>query len=113
MQQHLKWLRPTRSMRDPAAIAATWAAQLARQHMRQALVPHNDTTLACWRLQDYQVPHRRGHCDLHVARRLAAAHGDQARHVTQIAEKENLGRRLVPWHDVIDAEVVYAARFEA
>ena len=63
--------------------------------------------------QEYKVPHRRGHCNIDVAQRLAHAYGDQARHVTEIAERENLGRRLVPWHDVIEAEVVYAARFES
>jgi C-terminal domain of alpha-glycerophosphate oxidase len=61
-------------------------------------------------LQEYRVPHRRGHCNIDVAQRLARAYGDQAHHVTEIAQQERLGRRLVPWHDVLEAEVVYAAR---
>jgi glycerol-3-phosphate dehydrogenase len=61
--------------------------------------------------QEYKVPHRRGHCNIDVAQHLANSYGDQAAKVTAIAQEEGLGRRLVPWHDVIEAEVVYAARY--
>jgi glycerol-3-phosphate dehydrogenase len=63
-------------------------------------------------VQSYHVPHRPGHINIDIARRLTAAYGDQAEHVTAIAEAEGLSRRLVPWHDIIEAEVVYAARHE-
>ena len=62
--------------------------------------------------QDYVVPHRPGYVNIDVAKHLATSYGDQARHVTDIAMREQLGRRLVAWHDVIEAEVVYAARHE-
>jgi glycerol-3-phosphate dehydrogenase len=58
------------------------------------------------------VPHRSGYVNIDVAKRLAACYGDQARLVTTIAGEQGLGHRLVPWHDVIEAEVVYAARHE-
>lgn len=63
-------------------------------------------------VQEYTVPHRSGHINIDVAKRLTAAYGDQAPLVTAIAEKQLLSRRLVPWHDIIEAEVVYAARHE-
>lgn len=63
-------------------------------------------------MQEYRVPHRSGHVNIDVAKRLAACYGDQAPLVTDIAQRERLSRRLVAWHDVIEAEVVYAARHE-
>lgn len=56
-------------------------------------------------MQTYKVPHRTGHININIARRLTAAYGDQASHVTDIAQHERLSRRLVPWHDIIEAEV--------
>lgn len=56
-------------------------------------------------VQEYKVPHRTGHINIDIARRLTAAYGDQAFHVTHIAQHEQLSRRLVPWHDIIEAEV--------
>jgi glycerol-3-phosphate dehydrogenase len=63
-------------------------------------------------LQEYVVPHRPGYVNIDVAKRLASCYGDQARLVTKIAGDNNLGHRLVPWHNIIEAEVVYAARHE-
>lgn len=62
--------------------------------------------------QNYTVPHRPGAIDTRVAKHLAAAYGDRAFHVTEIAERQKLGHRLVRGHPQLEAEVVYAAREE-
>ena len=42
----------------------------------------------------------------------ADSYGDRAHMITEIAEQDKLGRRLVRGHPMIEAEVVYAARHE-
>ena len=63
-------------------------------------------------MQAYKVPHRSGYVNIDVAKRLTRAYGGQAHRVTAIAQQEKLSHRLVAWHDIIEAEVVYAARYE-
>eukprot|EP01026_Neomeris_dumetosa_P079216 TRINITY_DN8623_c0_g1_i2.p1 TRINITY_DN8623_c0_g1~~TRINITY_DN8623_c0_g1_i2.p1 ORF type:complete len:486 (-),score=65.90 TRINITY_DN8623_c0_g1_i2:557-2014(-) len=62
--------------------------------------------------QNYTVPHRPGYIAPDVARHLARSYGDKAFEVTRLAMEKGLGRRLVNWHTVIEAEVVYAVREE-
>lgn len=62
--------------------------------------------------QNYTVPHRPGAIDTRVAKYLAAAYGDRARKVTSLAEEYSLGKRLVRGYPIIEAEVVYAMRYE-
>eukprot|EP01025_Chloroclados_australasicus_P047045 TRINITY_DN5218_c0_g3_i1.p1 TRINITY_DN5218_c0_g3~~TRINITY_DN5218_c0_g3_i1.p1 ORF type:complete len:683 (-),score=94.91 TRINITY_DN5218_c0_g3_i1:228-2222(-) len=62
--------------------------------------------------QNYTVPHRPGYIAPDVARHLTRAYGDRAFAVTKLAMEKGLGHRLVQWHTVIEAEVVYAVREE-
>lgn len=51
-------------------------------------------------------------CSSATARHLAAAYGDQAQHVLQLAAAQQLGKLLVPGHPYLEAEVVWAVRHE-
>jgi len=62
--------------------------------------------------QNYTVPHRPGAIDTRVAKYLAASYGDRAHVITHIAEDNALGKRLVRGYPVIEAEVLYAMRYE-
>lgn len=62
--------------------------------------------------QNYSVPHRTGAIDTKVAKYLSAAYGSNAFKVTKLAEDMKLGRRLVYGHPILEAEVVYCARYE-
>ena len=62
--------------------------------------------------QSYTVPHRPGAIDTRVAKHLAHNYGGQALVVTKLAEDMKLGKRLVRGHPIIEAEVIYAARYE-
>lgn len=62
--------------------------------------------------QNYTVPHRPGAIDTRVAKYLAASYGDRAPMITKLAEEYALGKRLVRGYPVIEAEVVYAVRYE-
>ncbi|MEW6281973.1 MAG: FAD-dependent oxidoreductase, partial [Candidatus Eremiobacterota bacterium] len=50
--------------------------------------------------------------DAAVAEHLSRNYGDRAIQVAEIAAKENLGARLAAAHPYLEAEAVYAARFE-
>lgn len=49
-------------------------------------------------------------CSSATARHLAAAYGDQAGKVLQLAADQKLSGLLVPGHPYLEAEVVYAVR---
>ena len=76
--------------------------------------------------QDYQVPYRnlptedtygkpelkdtRVDVDTEIAAHLSACYGDNVDRVLSIAQENNLGKRLVPNHPVLEAEVLYTCR---
>lgn len=76
--------------------------------------------------QDYQVPYRnlptedtygkpelkdtRVDVDSEIAAHLSACYGDNVDRVLSIAQENNLGKRLVPNHPVLEAEVMYTCR---
>jgi glycerol-3-phosphate dehydrogenase len=49
-------------------------------------------------------------CSSATARHLAAAYGDQAQHVLQLAASQQLSKLLVQGHPYLEAEVVWAVR---
>jgi glycerol-3-phosphate dehydrogenase len=50
-------------------------------------------------------------CSSATARHLAAAYGDQAGNVLQLAASQKLAQLLVPGHPYLEAEVVWAVRW--
>eukprot|EP00200_Dunaliella_tertiolecta_P010687 CAMPEP_0202381224 /NCGR_PEP_ID=MMETSP1127-20130417/34157_1 /ASSEMBLY_ACC=CAM_ASM_000462 /TAXON_ID=3047 /ORGANISM="Dunaliella tertiolecta, Strain CCMP1320" /LENGTH=669 /DNA_ID=CAMNT_0048980117 /DNA_START=127 /DNA_END=2137 /DNA_ORIENTATION=- len=74
--------------------------------------------------QDYQVPYRNlplgkpelrdpeVDVDTEIAAHLSACYGDNCDRVLSLAREQQLGKRLVPNHPVLEAEVIYTAQAE-